>query len=181
VTSTSTQTARNRCTFGSPEYCEIADFLIAEAWMLDDGRVTDWLDILADDIEYFMPTRSTVNRDDGLGFDDAMGHFDETKQSLTLRVRRVAESASAWTETPPSRTRRIISNIEVDRGEEADTYRVRSACLLLRNRLDRPNYDILSCGRDDLLRRADDSFVIVQRRVLIDQATLGTANLSMFF
>jgi 3-phenylpropionate/cinnamic acid dioxygenase small subunit len=170
-----------RAAFGSPLYCEVMDFLIDEAWMLDDGRLDQWLQLMSEDLEYFMPTRATVQRADGDGFSESMGHFDETRASLQIRVKRVMESPSAWTEAPPSRTRRIISNVQVHQDETTDDISVRSVCLLLRNRLSNPTFDIVPCSREDVLRRHGNSFLLVKRRVLVDQSTLGTANLSMFF
>ncbi|HEY0518432.1 MAG TPA: aromatic-ring-hydroxylating dioxygenase subunit beta [Ilumatobacteraceae bacterium] len=169
-----------RVSFASPLYCEVMDFLIEEAWMLDDGRFDEWLQLMAEDLEYFMPTRETVQRANGAGFSDSMGHFDETRASLQIRVKRVLESPSAWTETPPSRTRRVISNVQVRESDSGEVL-VRSVCLLFRNRLNNPTFDILPCTREDVLRRNGESFLLVRRRILVDQSTLGTANLSMFF
>ena len=39
---------------------EVEQFLYAEARMQDERRFHDWLDILAEDIRYFMPVRSTM-------------------------------------------------------------------------------------------------------------------------
>ena len=36
------------------------DFLYAEADLLDERRFRDWLNLLADDITYFMPIRRNV-------------------------------------------------------------------------------------------------------------------------
>ncbi|MCU1454122.1 MAG: bphA2 [Acidimicrobiales bacterium] len=172
---------RHRWRVGTEAHNEVLDFLIEEAWILDDGRYAAWLEMLGEEIEYFMPTRSTVYRNDGLGFSENMGHYDETRKSLELRVRRLLESTSAWTEAPPSRTRRLVTNVQVWDGDAPDEYLARSACLLLRNRIDNPTFDMLSTSRRDTVRRSGDSFVLIKRRIEIDQATLGTPNLSMFF
>lgn len=167
--------------YGSPTYNGIVDFLIREAWLLDDGEFEEWLALMAEDVEYFMPTRATVSRSDGAGFSESMGHFDETRDSLRLRVRRLTESANAWTESPPSRTRHLISNVTVDETDVVGEYAVRSALLLLRNRLHHSAFDTIPCTREDILRRVDGSFQLARRTILVDQSTLGTANLSMFF
>jgi 3-phenylpropionate/cinnamic acid dioxygenase small subunit len=172
--------AGRRWPVGSEQYSAVLDFLIEEAWLLDDGRYHDWLKLLAPDLRYFMPTRATVYLKDGSGFDDAMGHYDETFQSLELRVRRL-DSTSAWTEAPPSRIRRIVANVQVRDGDGPGEYIARSSCLLLRNRIDNPTFDILAFGRRDKLRRDGESFLLFDRRIEIDQSTLGTPNLSMFF
>jgi 3-phenylpropionate/cinnamic acid dioxygenase small subunit len=158
----------------------VADFLTDEAWLLDDGDLKPWLALMADDITYFMPTRRTIQRSEGDGFDEKMGHFDDDLASLTLRVRRVVDTDSAWTERPPSRTRRIISNVQVRDADVEGEYAVRSVCVVLRNRLDRPNFEMISVSRQDVLRRHGDGFLLARRRIYVDQGTLGTANLSIF-
>ena len=37
---------------------EVEQFYFHEAELLDDGRYADWLDLLADDLDYWMPTRT---------------------------------------------------------------------------------------------------------------------------
>lgn len=166
---------------GTPAFHELSDFLVDEAWLLDDGRLSDWLDLLADDVRYFMPTRATVLRDEGLGFDPAMGHFEETRASLAVRVRRLAESPSAWTENPASRTRHFLTNVAAWESEVQGEFTVRSACLVLRNRMDSPNFNTLSMSRDDVLRRTADGFQIARRTIFMDASTLDSANLSILF
>ena len=39
---------------------EIESFLYMEAELLDERRFDDWLDLIADDIHYFMPQRRNV-------------------------------------------------------------------------------------------------------------------------
>ena len=38
---------------------EVEEFLYAEADLLDSRRFDDWLELLADDIHYWMPVRRT--------------------------------------------------------------------------------------------------------------------------
>ena len=39
---------------------EIEEFLYEEAALLDERRYTEWLDLLSDDLTYFMPLRRNV-------------------------------------------------------------------------------------------------------------------------
>ena len=41
---------------------ELMQFYINEAWMLDERRLEEWLDLLTEDSIYFMPRRKNVNR-----------------------------------------------------------------------------------------------------------------------
>ena len=43
---------------------EIAEFLYREAELLDERRYDEWLELLADDIRYWMPMRRNVKYDD---------------------------------------------------------------------------------------------------------------------
>ena len=100
---------------------EAEEFLYREAGLLDDRRFDDWLELLADDIHYWMPIRRTTQaREVDLEFTGpgGMAFFDDNKEILTLRVRRLA-IGRAWAEDPPSRTRRLITNIRVDDVEGA--------------------------------------------------------------
>ena len=43
---------------------EVEQFLYHEAALLDDRRFHEWLELLTDDVEYWMPIRSTRARGD---------------------------------------------------------------------------------------------------------------------
>ena len=91
---------------------EVYSFLIAEAELLDQHRYRDWLALLTDDVHYQMPVRVTTGRGTETDVLGAMSHFDEDRYSLGKRVERL-ETDHAWTEDPPSRTRRFVTNVRV--------------------------------------------------------------------
>src|SRR5271168_3111028 len=80
--------AFRRVSAAEPAFGRIQDFLTDEAGLLDDDRYHDWLALLSDDVTYKMPSRKTVYRRDGRGFDDGAMHFDDDKMTLAIRVRR---------------------------------------------------------------------------------------------
>ena len=97
----------------------IEDFLYLEAELLDDRKLRDWLDLLTDDVRYWMPIRhNTLERPDDVAEELAKPgegfYFDDDKKSLTIRVERVYLK-NAWAEIPPSRTRHLISNVRIKR------------------------------------------------------------------
>jgi 3-phenylpropionate/cinnamic acid dioxygenase small subunit len=161
--------------FASAHYGEVMDFLHHETQLLDDDALDEWLELLSEDVSYLMPVRTTKARREGSGFVDA-GYYDDTKTSLTARVKRYTETSSAWVENPPSRSRRFVSNVRVWLADE-DRY-VRSNYLVLRNRLDAKDYEMLSAERRDLLRPVGDGLKLVKRHIYCDQTLLGTQNLS---
>jgi 3-phenylpropionate/cinnamic acid dioxygenase small subunit len=104
----------------------------------------------------------------------------EDHASLEVRVDRL-DSEYAWAEDPPSRMRRLVTNVRL--GEVTDdAVEVRSNFLYFRGaRYDAPGHDLLVGERQDVLRRAADGMKLMRRLVLLDHTTLGTPNLAFFF
>lgn len=155
----------------------VEDFYYREAELLDDRRWDDWLATLAPEIEYTAPIR-VMRKQPASNTIDALGHFDDTYRSLMLRVRRL-QTDVAWAEDPPSLTRRVVSNVRVT-PQDDDQLRVRTNMLLFRSRGDLGAYDLIACERQDLLRPGGADWLVVRRRILIDQASMSTKNLAVF-
>lgn len=157
----------------------VEDLLVLEAQLLDDRMFDAWLELFTEDVIYRAPVRITRKQGHSEIVDD-MFHFDENIYSLRLRVRRLHTDV-AWAEDPPSRTRHHISTVHVSPGTGQDELIARSAVLLYRNRGDAAEHDLLSMDRHDVLRRTERGLRIANRRALLDQATVGTKNLGVFF
>ncbi|NDJ87954.1 MULTISPECIES: aromatic-ring-hydroxylating dioxygenase subunit beta [Mycolicibacter] len=170
---------QQRVHFGEPEHFEIVEFLEDEAYLLDSGKLLEWVGLMTPDLRYRMPVRSTRDLVDGSEFSDGMFMFDETILTLGIKATRLAATMSAWAEKPPSRTRRHVTNIRVFRAGD-DEYEVTSSLLLLRNRYQEHNFEIVSARRVDRIRRQDGVLKIAKRTIYSDQATLGTQNLAIF-
>jgi 3-phenylpropionate/cinnamic acid dioxygenase small subunit len=164
---------------GLEQWYSVSQFLFHEAELLDHERQREWLDLLADDIAYRVPIRITQERSAGPGFQSDGFHMDEDKGMLITRVERL-ETEYAWAEDPPSRMRRIVSNIRAWSVQASDELLVISNLLAYRSRHDSTAYDLIAGERRDLLRPNDDSFLIAKREILLDQSTLGTHNLAIF-
>jgi 3-phenylpropionate/cinnamic acid dioxygenase small subunit len=147
------------------------DFLIEEAQLLDADQLDEWMALLTDDIFYSMPTRQTLARKSGRGFDAKMAFFYENMDSLRFRIRRLMHSENAYAEDPPSRVRRLITNVRVHETARADELLATSSVLALRNRGSSATYELLCASREDVLRRADAGFRIAQRTIYVEQAT----------
>jgi PAH dioxygenase small subunit len=136
--------------------------------------------MLDETIEYRMPTRASVHRADGDGFIGDMAHFDEDFASLKLRVQRI-RTRSAWAEDPPSRAKRLITNLRVDRIEGRDDELGASSYLLvLRSRWDSPAYEFILGERRDVLRRSGDDWKLYNREIRVEQSNVGTINMALF-
>src|SRR5271154_3743410 len=112
---TSTQVrveADTRISASDPLYGKIVDFLVDEAYLLDDDKHLEWVELMADDVSYVMMRRKTVYRRDGKGIRPG-GEFNDTKQSLLFRARRNTEIPSAFDRDPAPRICRLIGNVVV--------------------------------------------------------------------
>lgn len=163
---------------------EIEQFLYAEADLLDRRRFHDWYALLAEDIHYVMPVRFNRLRremDHEFSRPDEVAHFDEDKRSLLVRIKRL-DTGQAWAEEPPSRTRHMVTNVRVNPTDSPDEYVVACCFYLYRSRLER-QIDTFVGGREDVLRRADNTFgfEIAKRTIFIDQTLITANNMSVFF
>lgn len=163
---------------------ELEQFLYAEAALLDQRRFRDWYAHLSEELRYRMPltfNRQARERDHEYSREGESFLFDETRKSIHVRLKRL-ETGMAWAEEPPSRTRHMISNVRVEVTESADTFTVHSYFHLYRSRLER-QVDHLIGGRTDVIRRASTplGWEIVTRDITLDQSTVLSNNLSMFF
>jgi biphenyl 2,3-dioxygenase beta subunit len=171
----------------------VEQFLYREARLLDDRRFHDWLRLFTDDVHYSMVART--NRyprsskaiaildadhctDEDLGA-DGLGLFDEDLKTLTARVARL-DTGMAWAEDPPSRTRHVITNIEIVPDASGQALTVHSNFIVYRSRGE-TEQDFYVGAREDRLRRVDGTWKIANRRMVLDQNVLTAKNLSIFF
>jgi len=173
-------TLGDRLRFGSAEYNAANDFLIEEVWRLDNDDLRGWLTGLTTDILYCMPIRRTMSNKDGNGFQFSAFWLYEDIHSLKFKIDRLYGD-HAYSEDPRSRTRRLVTNIRVHATANPDEYVLQSAICLRRNRADAHRSDTISARRDDIVRKTPDGWKLAQRVVLMDQAVLGTPNLTVFF
>src|SRR5437764_3464317 len=155
---------------------EIEQFLYREARLLDSRRFHEWLELFTEDVRYWMTARS--NRyprsskaitildparyvKDDLTREDELALLDETKETLAARVARL-DTGMAWAEDPPSRTRHLITNIEVEAGDMHPELKAYSNFLVYRSRGEREQ-DIYVGGRQGVLRPVDGSLKITRR------------------
>ena len=171
---------------------EVEQFLYKEARLLDSRRFSEWLELLSDDLRYWMPTRSNrypVNskaisildasryEEEEVSGEDELALMEETKDTLERRVARL-DTGMAWAEDPPSR--HIITNIEVEAADSADQLRVYSNFVMYRNRSE-TDQDFYVGSREDVLRREGGQLRISSRKIVLDQNVLLAKNLSNFF
>ncbi len=160
-------------------YLEVSHFLYHEAFLLDSRKYEEWLKLLADDIVYRMPIRVTTERNTGTDLVDEMTYYEESKKSLTTRVKRLYTN-SAWVENPAPRQRHFISNVVIGEGASADELKVRSYFHFKRSRGSDIESEEMFGYRDDTLRKENGDWKIAARTIYPDQAVITTMNMSMF-
>jgi len=167
---------------------EVEDFLYMEADLLDQRRFRDWLELLAEDLVYFMPIRHNVkfgqhaekeNTRQGQG----ISWFDEDRWTLGKRVDQILTGVH-YAEEPLSRVTHMVSNIRLLDVQPSvdDPAEVTVGCrfLVYQNRVEYENYTFIG-RRTDVLRRNGDSWLIARRELILEQNVLLAKNLSIFF
>jgi 3-phenylpropionate/cinnamic acid dioxygenase small subunit len=105
--------------------------------------------------------------------------FEETWDHLRQRVRRLA-MGSAWAEEPPSRTRRLVTNVRVE-ASGGEMVRAASNLLLYRTRHDADVQIFVASRVDELRPHEEHRWQIVARTIVLDATTVPGHNLSVFF
>jgi 3-phenylpropionate/cinnamic acid dioxygenase small subunit len=171
---------RSRVPVGSTPYNEVLEFLYDEAALLDQQRFDEWSQLLAEDLSYTAPLRLTrTGAEKGNTVVRSTKHFDDDYLSIMGRLGRL-KTKSAWAEDPPSRTRRLITNVLVWGTDKPDELEATSYLLLMRSRYENYEYQLLSAERHDRLRRVAGGFKLARREIIVDQSTLGVPNLAVF-
>ena len=166
---------------------QVANFLYHEAELLDERRYEDWLDLLDEDVRYWMPIRRNVKLGELEREFTRQGQdvnwFDEGKDTLTRRVKQILTGVH-WAEEPLSRLCHMVSNVQLLGAEPSVTapasVTVKSRFLVYRNRVETET-DILVGKREDVLRRVDGGWKLSRRKIVLDQNVLLTKNLTFFF
>ena len=166
---------------------QIEQFLYQEAELLDERRYEDWLDLLTEDIRYWMPMRRNVKfgeleREFTREGQD-INWFDEGKDTLTRRVNQILTGVH-WAEEPLSRICHTVSNVQIlgttPSVSEPAEVSVKCRFMIYRNRVETET-DFLVGKREDVLRRVDGQWKIAQRKIVLDQSVLLAKNLTFFF
>jgi Ring hydroxylating beta subunit len=82
---------------------ELMPFYSRQAWLLDERKLKEWLDLFADDVLYFMPRRKDVSHREAHRELTPLGDLailEEDKRYLEVRVARL-DTGMAWAEGPP--------------------------------------------------------------------------------
>jgi 3-phenylpropionate/cinnamic acid dioxygenase small subunit len=146
--------------------------LFTEARLLDQTRYEEWLAMLSDRVRYRAPVRSNLDEED-LAAPRLLTLFDDKKSDLVTRVKRI-RTEHAHAEQPPSRVRRLVSNVFVVEANE-DSARISSSFLVTVSRWDQPA-KVFSGSREDRWDVEDGAWKLAERTIVFDLST--TQNVS---
>lgn len=158
---------------------EVEQFLYREARLLEAERYEEWLSTVTEDIRYWMPLIQARYRKDKapLYSRTRMAHFDEDMLNLRRRVTRAID-ATAWAEDPPTRSRNLISNIQVELTDREDEFVAHSVILNCRGRGEYDE-DWLIARRQDVLRRVDGQLRLASREIYTTQSVILSKNINI--
>lgn len=161
--------------------CEVEQTLYREARLLDDERLEEWLEMLTEDIHYYMPTAEARYRADKTDVThdlSRMAWFNDDLEMLMIRVGRLL-TGTAWAEDPPTRYAHLVTNIEVEYTDKPDEYRVYSNVFAYRNRNEKDE-DVLVVRREDVWRRNGATLQLAKRFIKPTWNVLLSKNLNLF-
>lgn len=137
---------------------DVTQFVYREARLQDEHRYDDWESLWTDDGVYWVPANG-----DGGDPEKVMSIIYDNRSRIALRIRQF-HTGKRFSQTPQSRLRRLISNIEVleDDGRELS---VGSNVLIFENQT---RGDVLWAARTEYrLRRMDGQLRMARKTVTL--------------
>jgi p-cumate 2,3-dioxygenase beta subunit len=88
---------------------DVEDFLFAEADLLDEWRLPEWLELFTEDAIYYVPSTDVAPDSSP---DKNLFYVADDRFRLSERVKRLMKR-QAHAEFPHSRTRHLVSNVRI--------------------------------------------------------------------
>jgi 3-phenylpropionate/cinnamic acid dioxygenase small subunit len=137
---------------------EISQFLYREARLQDEHRYAEWEALWTDDAIYWVP----ANGDD-VDPEQQMSIVYDNRSRIALRIRQFF-TGKRFSQSPQSRLRRVVSNIEI-LGDEDRGVRVAANMLLFETSR---RGDLMWGARNEyLLRRQGDDWRMALKKVVL--------------
>jgi len=172
----------------------IEQFYYKEARLLDARCFQQWFALVDETIEYSIPTRYVPHPDPGMqdteefasvereleraeGGSGSPLRFDHYLETFARTLRPY--KTNAWAECPAPRTRRFVSNVEVEPLDDG-RYGTWSNFQLFYSHNGADNHTYTG-SRRDVLRESDGQFRICKREVIIDWNIITGPTLALIF
>jgi p-cumate 2,3-dioxygenase beta subunit len=146
---------------------QVEDFLYHEAALLDGWRLDEWLGLLTEDARYEVPSNDRPEADPA----NTLFTIADDIRRIQARVTRLKDK-NAHAEYPPSRTRRMISNVRIVEQSGAEL-RVEANFVVYRFRREERIREYVGRYRYRL-RVAGGGFKIAKREAILDALELGS-------
>jgi p-cumate 2,3-dioxygenase beta subunit len=146
---------------------QVEDLLYHEAELLDAWKLDAWMALLTEDAVYYVPPNDKPDADHRFTL------FTIADDIVRLRERVIRlKDPNCHAEYPPSRTRRLITNVRVA-GSDGDT--ILATANFVVHRFRRGGAHQAFVGRYHYrLRRVGGVLKIAERRAILDAEELGT-------
>lgn len=144
---------------------QVEDFLYREAALLDAWRLDEWLALLTEDATYRVPSNDAPESDPRA----ALFTIADDIARIRARVTRLKDR-NAHAEFPPSRTRRLISNVRI---VETEPLRVEANFVVYRFRRNENVREYVGRYRYEL-RVLNDKLFIAKREAVLDAMELAS-------
>jgi p-cumate 2,3-dioxygenase beta subunit len=147
----------------------VEEFLIEEAWLLDEWKLTDWAALFTEDGKYYVPAL-----DAPLGApSDTVYLISDDIGKIRSRVEQLL-GGTAWVESPHSKTRRIVGNVRI---EDPNSQAIVATASFIVTRSRHERTDRWAGYTRYRLATRGDTFAIVERTVYVSQETMRPQNM----
>jgi 3-phenylpropionate/cinnamic acid dioxygenase small subunit len=137
---------------------EVTQFIYREARLQDDHQYDEWESLWTDDGIYWIPANG-----EGTDPENEMSIVYDNRSRIALRVKQF-HTGKRFSQTPRSRLRRIVSNIEVLSSDEQHIVVTSNAMVFESGR----RGDTIWASRNEYkLRREGDAFRMAAKKVIL--------------
>lgn len=137
---------------------EVTQFIYREARLQDDHAYDEWEALWTDDAIYWIPANG-----EGTDPENEMSIIYDNRSRIALRIRQF-HTGKRFSQTPRSRLRRIVSNIEILKCDEHEVL-VTSNAMVFESAT---RGDTVWASRNEYrLRRVDDVWRMVLKKVVL--------------
>ena len=137
---------------------EVTQFIFREARLQDDHAYDAWEALWTDDAIYWIPANG-----EGVDPEIEMSIIYDNRSRIALRIKQF-HTGKRHSQTPRSRLRRIVSNVEI-LGSEGNEIRVTSNAMVFEASL---RGDTIWASRNEhLLRRTGDGLRMAAKKVIL--------------
>lgn len=137
---------------------EVTQFIYREARLQDDHAYDEWEALWTDDAIYWVPANG-----EGIDPETEMSIIYDNRSRIALRIKQF-HTGKRHSQTPRSRLRRVVSNIEI-LGEDGNEVRVASNALVFESNARAET--VWATRNEYRLRREADAFRMVRKKVML--------------